>query len=81
MQNVRALGLRPQTPLPLAARGFAPDPQPPAAESFTFRPPLAFGRWGLRPQTPELATPIANLRISGYAPASSFYKQYFRPLI
>ena len=51
-------GAPPSDPLASAARGFAPDPQPPAAESFTFRPPLAFGRWGLRPQTPELAPPL-----------------------
>ena len=52
MQNFRALGALPQTPVPPAAGGFAP------------RPPLAYGGWGLRPQTPKLVPP---LRISGYA--------------
>ena len=39
MQNFRALGLRPQTPVPPAAGGFAPKPP-------------ASGGWELRPQTP-----------------------------
>ena len=39
MQNFRALGLRPQTPVPPAAGVFAPKPP-------------ASGSWGLRPQTP-----------------------------
>ena len=65
MQNFRALGLRPQTPVSSAAGGFAPTPQPPAAGGFALRPPLASGGWGLRPQTPKTAPP---LRISGYAP-------------
>ena len=47
-------GLRPQTPVPRAAEGFAPKPP-------------ASGGWGLCPQTPNTAPP---LRISGYAPAS-----------
>ena len=46
------LGLRPQTPLPPAARDF--DPRPPVSDS-----------WGLFHQTPKTAT---QLRISGYAP-------------
>ena len=37
------MGLRPQTPVPLAAGGFAP------------RPPMASGGWGLRSQTPKAA--------------------------
>ena len=60
-------GLRPHTPVPPAAGGFAPNPQPPAAGGFAPRPPLASGGWGLRPQTPKTAPP---LRISGYAPGS-----------
>ena len=36
-------GLRPQTPVPPAAGGFAP------------RPPIASGSWGLCPQTPKTA--------------------------
>ena len=48
MQNFRALG----APLP--------DPLPPAAGRFASRPPLAFGSWGLRPQTPKTAPSIAN---------------------
>ena len=57
MQNFLALGLRPQTPMPPAAGGFAP------------RPPLASSGWGLCPQTPQ-TTPPPPLRISGYAPGS-----------
>ena len=37
-------GLRPHTPVPPAAGGFAPKPP-------------AFGSWGLRPQTPQTALP------------------------
>ena len=48
--------LRPQTPVPPAAGGFNP------------RPPLAFGGWGLCPQTPKTSP---TLRISGYKPESS----------
>ena len=56
-----------------------PDPQPPAAEGFASRPPLASGGWGLRPQTPKTAhhceffakdpqnTPI-GLRRQGFRP-------------
>ena len=40
-------GLRPHTPVPPAAGGFAPKPP-------------ASGGWGLRPQTPKTAPPIAN---------------------
>ena len=36
-------GLRPQTPVPPAAGGFAP------------RPPMASGSWGLRSQIPTIA--------------------------
>ena len=52
MQNFRALGLRPQTPVPPAAGGFAP------------KPPLASGGWMLH-HPPHTAP---QLRISGYAP-------------
>ena len=38
-------GLRPQTPVPPAAGGFAP------------RPPIASGGWGLCPQTPQHTAP------------------------
>ena len=33
------------------------------------KPPLAFGGWGLRPQTPKHSPP--PLQISGYAPEST----------
>ena len=33
---------------------------PPASGGFAPRPPLASGGWGLRPQTPKTAPPIAN---------------------
>ena len=41
-------GLRPRTPMPTVAGGFAP------------RPPIVSGSWGLRPQTPKTAPAIAN---------------------
>ena len=37
-----------------------PNPQPPAAGGFAPKPPLASGGWGLRPQTPKTAPPIAS---------------------
>ena len=39
MQNLRALGLRPQTPVPPAAGGLLPDPQnsPPPIANFGLR--------------------------------------------
>ena len=60
--------LRPQTPVPPAAGGFAPNPQHPAAGGFAPRPPLASSGWGLRPQTSKTAPP---LHISGYAPGTN----------
>ena len=67
------MGLRPQTPMPPAAGGFAPDPQspaealePPDARGFAHLPPLASSGWGLRPQTLKPAP--HPLRISGYVP-------------
>ena len=38
-----------------ALRPLPPSPQPPAARGFAPRPPLAYGGWGLRPQTPQTA--------------------------
>ena len=46
-KNFERWGLRPQTPVPPAAGGFAPKLP-------------ASGSWGLRPQTPQTAPPIAN---------------------
>ena len=57
MQNFLALRLRPQTPVPLAAGGFAPKPQSPAAGGFASRPPLASGGSAPRPPKQPL---IAN---------------------
>ena len=37
-----------------------PNPQPPAAGDEASKPPLASGGWGLSPQTPKTAPPIAN---------------------
>ena len=48
MQNFRALGAPP------------PDPQPPAANGFATRPPLASGGWGFRLQIPKHSPPNAN---------------------
>ena len=48
-------GLRPQSPVPPAAGGFAPEPPASGAGSFASRPPLASGGWGLRPQNPKTA--------------------------
>ena len=38
MQKFQTLRLRPQTPQPAAAGGFAPDPQPTAAWGFATKP-------------------------------------------
>jgi len=46
-KNRRALGVRPQTPLPPAA-GALPNPQHPTAGGFALRPLLASGGWSLR---------------------------------
>ena len=48
-------GLRPHTPVPPAAGGFAPKPP-------------ASGGWGLRPQTPKTAPPIANFWLRAWLP-------------
>ena len=53
MQNFWALGAE------------LPNPQPPAAGGFVFRPPLASGGWGLHPQAPK-AVPIANFWIRAW---------------
>ena len=58
MQNFRALGLRPQTPVPLAAGGFAP--KPPTSTNPHWPPATG----GSAPKTPN----SPPLRISGYAP-------------
>ena len=69
MQNFRALGALPQTPVPPAAGGFAP--KPPAPGCWVLRPqtPIGLHGWGLRLQTPRTAPP--PLQISNYAPAGS----------
>ena len=62
MQNFRALGLHPQTPVPPAAGGFAP------------KPPV-YGGWGFAPRPPLAIFPKtapAPLRISGYAPVMCY---------
>ena len=60
MQNFLALGAPPQTLVPPAA----------AAGGLAPKPPLASGGWGLSPQTPKTAPPIANfwLRAWTYLP-------------
>ena len=61
------LGLHLHSFVPLAAGGFAPRPQLPAAQGITSRPPIVFGGWELYPQTPKIAPPHLVKRISGYA--------------
>ena len=53
-------GLRPQTPVPPAAGGFAP--KPPASGSWGLRPqtPIGLRRLGAPPPDPKTAPPIAN---------------------
>ena len=53
-------GLRPHTPVPPAAGGFAP--KPPASGGWGLRPqtPIGLRRLGAPPQTPKTAPPIAN---------------------
>ena len=62
MQNFRALGFRPRTSMPLAAVGFAPDHQPPAAGG------LALGHQWLSAALPPNSqnSPPPPLRIFGY---------------
>ena len=52
MQNFRALGAPPQTPVPPAAGGFAP--KPPASGSWGLSPhtPIGFWRLGAPPPDP-----------------------------
>ena len=59
-------GSAPRPPCLRRLGALPPDPQPPEAGDFAFRPPLASGGWGLRP--PNTAPP---LRIPGYAPANA----------
>ena len=47
-------------PCLLRLGALAPNPQPPVVGGFASRPPLASGGWGLRPQKPNTAPPIAN---------------------
>ena len=54
MQNFERWGLRPETPVPPAAVGFAPSPP-------------ASGGWGLSPHTPKPSPPLRN---SGYVPVA-----------
>ena len=62
-------GLRPHTPVPPAAGGFAP--KPPASGGWGLRPqtPIGLRRLGAPPPDPQTQPP--PLRISGYAPASA----------
>ena len=53
-------GSAPRPPCLRRLGALPPNPQPPAAGGFAPRPPLASGGWGLRPQTPQIAPPIAN---------------------
>ena len=53
-------GSAPRPPCLRRLGALPPNPQPPAAGGFAPRPPLASGGWGLRPQTPQTAPPIAN---------------------
>ena len=53
MQNFRALGLRPQAPVPPAAGGFAPNPQPPALGGFASDPHWHPAAGGSAPRTPK----------------------------
>ena len=48
------------------AKALPPNPQSPAAGGITPRPPLASGGWGLRPQTPQTAPPIANFLLRAW---------------
>ena len=49
-----------------------PIPQPPVAGGFAPRSPLASGGWGLRPQTPKTAPPIANFWLRACNQRSQF---------
>ena len=64
-------GLRPHTPVPPAAGGFAP--KPPASGGWGLRPqtPIGLRRLGAPPPDPQNSPP--PLRISGYAPVSTYY--------
>ena len=53
-------GSAPRPPCLRRLGALPPNPQPPEAGGFAPRPPLASGGWGLRPQTPQTAPPIAN---------------------
>ena len=53
-------GSAPRPPCLWRLGALPPNPQPPAAAGFAPRPLLASGGWGLLPQTPQTAPPIAN---------------------
>ena len=48
-------GSAPRPPCLWRLGALPPHPQPPAAGGFAPRPLLAYGGWGLRPQTPKTA--------------------------
>ena len=53
-------GSAPRSPCLRRLGALPPNPQPSAAGGFAPRPPLVSGGWGIRPQTPKTAPPIAN---------------------
>ena len=63
-------GSAPRPPCLRRLGALPPNPQPPAAGGFAPRPPLASGGWGLRPQTPQTAPPIANFWLRAWIRAS-----------
>ena len=72
MQNSQALGLRPQTPVPPAAGGFAPNP--PASGGGELRPqtPIGLRRLGAPPPDPQNSPPIANFWLRACLVVSKF---------
>ena len=67
VQNFRALAAPPQTPVPPAARGFAP--RPPASDSWGIRPQTPIGLWRLGAPPPRLSkqSPIANFWLRAWS--------------
>ena len=58
-----------------------PNPQPPAAGGFAPRPPLASGGWGLCPQTPKTAPPIANFWLRAWLGMSKILTSWIETLL
>ena len=61
-------GLRPLTPVPPAAGGFAP--KPPASGGWGLRPQIPIGLRRLGAQPPDPSNSPTPLQISGYAPVA-----------